>query len=99
MKHTINISDHRYIRRDFEPMGKLPALHERHNDEFRGTWYEYDSATEITNKIALHDDGDGGYYRFYVLEKLWGYLDDPDNTEPQKDDIYIAVWEKYSEEY
>lgn len=98
MKRTINLSDHRYTTKDFAILEKLPELNERHEDKWQGEWYSYTDITEITNRMASYDDGDGGYYRYYVLEKSWGYLSDPDSTETYIDDKYIAVWESYANE-
>ena len=98
MKRVINLSDHRYKERNFTVLESLPILNERHEDKREGEWYEYTDLTEITNKVARYDDGDGGFYRYYIAVKDWGYLDDPDDTEIKTDDIYIAVWEEYSHE-
>ena len=98
MKRTINLSDHRYTTKDFAILENLPYLNKRHEDKWQGEWYSYTDITEITNRMASYDDGDGGYYRYYVLKKSWGYLSDPDNTETYIDDKYIAVWESYANE-
>lgn len=99
MIRTIHLSDHRYKERNFTVLESLPVLNERHEDKWEGEWYEYVDITEITDKVARHDEGcDGGYYRYYIAVKDWGYLDDPDDTEIRTDDVYIAVWKNYSDE-
>lgn len=97
MKRTINVSDHRYIAKDFKVCNELPELNKREENKYRGEWEEYTNIIDITSDMAS-ESLDNGYYRYYKLVKQSGYIDADENDEIDVEYEYIAIWHDYDDE-